>query len=620
MRRGPRVLATTLAAAVLALVLPAPAAEAHAYLETSNPADGATLAHAPRTLRLGFSEHVVLAATRITVTDGRGRSLPATGLRLLSGHTDIEEPATVVADLPALPREAYRISWETLSSDDLHRTAGIVVFGVGRPVTAGRVSESLPRPEEAALRWLVLLGLSGALGGALARQLLRGTGRARPFGEAGRRSALLSLGATVSAAGIAVVLLADQLGHGGLSLPALLGSGYPEPWLLREAGLLALALSAWPRLRATAPRSSRPLLVAGGTAACLGEALLGHAGASGDLLRVLTTTAHLAAATTWVGAVAVLTLTAALPGWRGVAGTEDVRALLRSFARPAGVCVSVMVVTGVLLASDVLGSVDAALRTFYGRAMLAKLALAAVAGALALANHLRVRGRRDLDAPRRSLAAEGLVAVALLAATAVLTSGQPATEPQLVRDPVAGSPGPVAGRVADLQEVVGLRPNRPGRSLAVVAVFDTRRPAPAPVRGVDVTLPGGLPTPATALDDGHWSAPVVLPRAGATRVTVTVHRPGLPDVTSTSAWTVAAGPRTTTPLVSDAPLAGPLRRTTGALAGLVALVWVVVAVRRRRSRSQSSHVPEEDYVSLIPFAPPSPHPLGAGAPTAAEVD
>ena len=115
MRRRPRVVATALAAAVLTLVLPAPAAEAHAYLETSNPADGATLAHAPRTLRLGFSEHVVLASTRITVTDGRGRSLPATGLRLLSGHTDIEEPATVVADLPALPREAYRISWETLS-------------------------------------------------------------------------------------------------------------------------------------------------------------------------------------------------------------------------------------------------------------------------------------------------------------------------------------------------------------------------------------------------------------------------------------------------------------------------------------------------------------------------
>ena len=444
--------------------------------------------------------------------------------------------------------------------------------------------------------------------------------RARPFGEAARRSARLSLLAALSAAGVAVVLLADQLSAGGLSLSALLGSGYLERWLLREAGLLALALTTWQRLRTTAPRSSRHLLVAGATAACLGEALLGHAGASGHLLRVVATAAHLAAATTWVGALAVLTLTATLPGWRDRSGTEDVRALLRRFARPAAACVSVMVVTGVLLASDVLGSVDAALRTLYGRALLAKLALAALAGTLALANHLRVRGRRDLEAPRASLTAEALVAVTVLAATAVLTSGQPATEPQLVRDAVAGTPGPVAGQVADLQEVVGLRPNRPGRSLAVVDVFDTRRPAPAPVHGVDVTLPGGRPAPATALADGHWSVPVVLPHAGATTVTVTVHRPGLPDVTSTTAWTVAAGPRTSAPLVSDAPLAGPLRRAAGALAALVALAWLVVAVRGRRSRSRSFQVPGEDYVSLVPSVPPAPHPIGAGATTPAEVD
>ncbi len=98
------------------------------------------------------------------------------------------------------------------------------------------------------------------------------------------------------------------------------------------------------------------------------------------------------------------------------------------------------------------------------------------------------------------------------------------------------------------------------------------------------------------------------------------HRRAAAYLVATAALAVAAGPRSTAPLVSDAPLAGPLRRATGALAGLVALVWLVVAVRRRRSRRLSSHVPEEDYVSLIPFAPPSPHPLGAGAPTAAEVD
>ena len=50
-----------------------------------------------------------------------------------SDSEDTEEPVEVVATLPTLQRSSYRVSWETLSSDDLHRTSGVLVFGVGRP-------------------------------------------------------------------------------------------------------------------------------------------------------------------------------------------------------------------------------------------------------------------------------------------------------------------------------------------------------------------------------------------------------------------------------------------------------------------------------------------------------
>ena len=97
-------------AALVCSLVPAPA-DAHAYLDHSNPADGSTLTAAPRTLRLEFSEHVVLRATHIEVVDGDGTVVPVTGLRLVTADPDdTEEPAGIVATLPRLAQNTYRVS------------------------------------------------------------------------------------------------------------------------------------------------------------------------------------------------------------------------------------------------------------------------------------------------------------------------------------------------------------------------------------------------------------------------------------------------------------------------------------------------------------------------------
>ncbi|HKC26502.1 MAG TPA: copper resistance CopC family protein, partial [Jatrophihabitans sp.] len=118
-----------------AILLPAAAAQAHAYLARSNPADGATLTSAPRQLRLAFSESVVLTATRVDVIGDGGHHYTPTSLRLIAGEST-EDPAQVVAAIPALPRGAYRVSWQTLSADDLHTTRGVFTFGVRQAVQA----------------------------------------------------------------------------------------------------------------------------------------------------------------------------------------------------------------------------------------------------------------------------------------------------------------------------------------------------------------------------------------------------------------------------------------------------------------------------------------------------
>ena len=184
--------------------------------------------------------------------------------------------------------------------------------------------------------------------------------------------------------------------------------------------------------------------------------------------------------------------------------------------------------------------------------------------------------------------------------TAVLTSGQPATEPALVRDDVVATPGPVAGQVQDLEQSVSLRPNRPGRNVAVVDVFDSRRPAPAPILGVDVGIGTSTPVPATALEDGHWTSGAVDAAAGATSITVVVHRAGVPDVTSRTPWTVGEASGQTHPaLVSTAPVRSGLRLLAALLGAVAVALWGVVLLGRRRR----SHRAPAVVVSPLPCAP-----------------
>ena len=488
---------------VLAVVVgPVSTAQAHAFLAGSNPADGQVLTAAPRQLRLDFSESVVLSATRIDIVDAAGRHVTPTGMTLVARAT----PATPRSRSRWSPRcrrcsrSSYRVSWETLSSDDLHRTSGVLVFGVGQAVTAGGLDEPAPPPLEAGLRWLVLLGLSGALGGSLAGSISSPCrGGADPPHRARRRPWRSRGGAPWP------VRSPPPSEPSSCWSPS---SRSAAPGRCRCCGAATACAGAcvssacWCCCGATLarPRLPRPAagwapLAAGAALACVGTALLGHSGTgrSPHPTRVLASAAHLGAAATWAGCLVVLAVVLAPQLRRDAAARESARAVLQRFGPPAAVCVAVLVVTGVYLSSEVVGSVDAAIGTVYGRTLLLKVALAAVAGALALVNTVRLRRRSRRSTPRRTVLAEAAAAVGVLALAAVLTSGQPAMEPQLVQSTTRATDGLVDRKVADLQEAVSIRPNRPGPNIVLVDVFDTRRPAPSPVRGVVVSLspPGG---------------------------------------------------------------------------------------------------------------------------------
>jgi len=630
--RMPRLLLVLVAAAA-ALAGPAPTAQAHAFLAASSPADGQVLATAPPQLRLDFSESVVLGATQIDIVDGAGRHITPTGLRLVTnGSTgDTEEPVAMVTDLPALGHSSYRVAWETISSDDLHPTKGVLVFGVGQHVTASGLDEPSPSPMEAGLRWLILLGLSAALGGALAIRLLDRAG-----GPDSGRVALLaqkvSVRGAILGAGAAVILLAGQLTASGTGGTGVLWSSYGARWGLREAGLLLLALSAIARSRTLPARTSRLLLLAGAALACVGTAMLGHsgAGATTNATRIIASAAHLGAATTWAGCLAFLAVALVLNARSGAPSRALSRTVLRRFGPPAAACVSVMVVTGVYLSSKVIGSVDAVLFTVYGRTLLLKLLLAGVAGSLALVNTLRLHRRAERAAtPGRTVMAEALAALGVLALAAVLTSGQPAMEPQLVQ--ATRSPSTVVdAAVADLQETVSLSPNVPGDSVVLVSVLDTRRPSPAPVRDVVISVQGasgsGKPQSAERLSNGRWSLATQLVDPGTVQVNVLVRRGGLPDAARSFTWTIGgAQEQTRAAVVSTAPIGGDLETVATVLLCLMLAGWVLVPwalvpwLRRRRAAVVSggqgsvAKVDEEPPVQSERPQEQVIQPVGAGA-------
>lgn len=602
--------ATALLIAVFGLTMTiwAGPASAHAFLASSSPSDGTVLTTAPSTLRLDFSESVVIGATSIVIADNSGRRITPTSMRFVAGR-GTEDPSHVIADLPPLARNAYRVSWQTLSSDDLHRTSGVLVFGVRAAVTATPFVEPAPRPDEAILRWLLFVSFATAVGAQLALRLYRraspASGDSMLAGWAPRGSAqsrLRRLSAIGSGAGLAIAvgLLIDQVLVTGSSLRQLLFSSYGERWALREVGFALLLVAAYRRPRSDPPHEPNGVRTAliwlGTLATCVGSALLGHSGWGTDfaLTRTLADSAHLAAAATWAGTLLALALVLLPLSRSGGAQAVPLRLVLRAFGIPAAVCVSVMIVTGVYLASGVVGSVDAALFTFYGRSLLLKVGVVALVGVLGLVNTTRLHAKKPGATPRRTVYAEATLAVVVLALAAVLTSGQPAREPEFVTAAVPAVVPLIDSGVADLQESLAVRPNLPGRGVVLIGVFDTRRPAPAPIARVLVDIAGAdgrLRGPATAeqLADGRWSVAAELVDSGPVRVRITVQRPGLSDTIHDYTWVVAgAVVRTRHATVSTAPIGDALAALAGVLAAFFAIAWTMGLRRATAGRSGMS--------------------------------
>ena len=576
---------TRIAAALLLLALAVPAsADAHAFLVSSTPDSGTSLARAPRVVTLRFTEPVSLALTRVQIFDGRGT--PREGARVSEGVRANE--LRVV--LPQLATGAYRITYSTVSQDDLHATRGAIVFGAGTAAPAARASDAPTAGTsitESVAHLFDLISLSLLIGiTALLACSLPVAVRARIT-----RFALVALPALLLAG---VLALAGKSSQVPLR-DALFGTPWGHAILVRELAIVTVLIALATRQRRLALALLVPVAAA--------EAASGHAASLGAL-PILTMAAHILAGCLWVGGLIVLALV--LPGLE----RRDVLETLTRFGRLAAAGVAVVVDH----------------RSLRRRAPGRESRCAALDDLRRIARRQARLGRRhrrssacsdsspcaacgrpcDCCEPRRSppSACSSPRRSCSRALPPAARSSLPSRGPSSERTLASGS-------ADDLLVDVSAAPNRPGQNFVTTNVLDTLRPPPAPVRRVTITFSRGaqrVTVPATRLNTGRWQvAGTQLSASGNWRIAVAVERKGMPVATYRTAWTVSSlplPPGTHRPRHSQRPLGPILSALAIALAALFLAARPLALPRARRDTASADGVMRKALVSRRSPAPP----------------
>ena len=374
---------------------------AHAALNSSVPADGSVVAAAPGQIELVFSEPVSPLALRLIEPSGAASTLDRFALK----------DSTVVIMPPAgLANGTYALSWRVVSEDG-HPVGGTVVFSIG---AASKMAPETGEQVDTSVRMLVWLSRLGLYLG-----LFLGCGAAAsrawvgPLTDGAQRFAT-----TMTLLGLACLPVA--LGAQGLdAMGAQVGAAFQSAiwkaatatsylWTIIGAASALGAALVGIRLRGAAANVAGPLsaLLAGVALASSGHASAAHP----QWLMRPAVLLHASMIALWVGALLPLAL--ALPSGMG-------RDALHRFSSGIAIIVAVLLLSGAVLAVVQVETPTALLTTAYGRVLLVKLALVAIAFLLAALNRWRLSRRVEAGETSAARVMARVIAVELAVLVAV---------------------------------------------------------------------------------------------------------------------------------------------------------------------------------------------------------
>jgi copper transport protein len=388
-------LRAVLLVAVLALagvgVLASPA-DAHALLERSYPAAGASLPRAPRVMLLFFTEAPDPSLSTVSLLNSAGQTVPGVGKPTVAPGNVQELRAT----LPRLTRGVYTVNWRTVSKVDGHITNGSFAFGIGAHPPSGASAAqaanagsagSTPAPAAVAGLWLLYWGLALlAAAGAMGVLVFGGQLPGRP-------GMVIAAGWLYAAIGVLLMILAEQAAA-GVPFGELFRAATGRSLLAQAAAVAVCGVAAFYAAR----RPAGPRLAVLGTAAAgalFVHAQAGHAAAQSPVrvLNLADQWLHMLAAGVWVGGLVWLLL-----GLRGLHGAERVSVVCR-FSQLAFAAVALIAVTGTLRAVPEVGSLGALVSTSFGITLLIKTSLFVALMGVAWRNRYRLVPRIARSAP-----------------------------------------------------------------------------------------------------------------------------------------------------------------------------------------------------------------------------
>jgi copper transport protein len=406
-----------LAGGLIALALPAPAF-AHATLEQTTPGFRERVASSPRTLVLSFDQYVKALPRSLQLYSAKG---PIAVSRIRNDKFALE------ANVPRLRTGGYTVRWHALSGDG-HVVSGVFTFGVraAAPAPTDAYGASGPTRTEDVVRWLYFLSLALLVGGLGSRLLVA----RRPL--PGRFYALTGIGAAATLnVGIAGFVLraedALQLPFGRLlygDLTPIAKTRFGTAFIVMTLGFAlvsGLLFLAWLTDREVLLWPAFLL----GLAFVSGLSLSGHSAADrgASWKSELADWAHLSAACLWIGGLLQL----ALVVWPLL--PEARRPAFLAFSRLATVCVGVLLLAGTYLSILRLPQLSDLWTTGYGRVLLVKIGLVALAlgwgGLHRFVAVPAVERGGVLPRLRASIVGESMVAMTVLLVAAILVNARP---------------------------------------------------------------------------------------------------------------------------------------------------------------------------------------------------
>lgn len=158
-----RAAASVLVAA--AALLPGPAAQAHDVIESTNPADGSTVATLPASVVLTFDHTPIGVGTEILVKD-------PTGANQADGPAKIVDSNVTQALKPGAPAGKYTVVWRVVSADS-HPIEGTFTFTAkaaagGAAAASGGQGTAAAQPASAQAAPAPGSSASGSSGGGMA--------------------------------------------------------------------------------------------------------------------------------------------------------------------------------------------------------------------------------------------------------------------------------------------------------------------------------------------------------------------------------------------------------------------------------------------------------------------